>query len=435
MFDLKDHQGVWRLAGPIMISNVSVPLLGAVDTAVMGHLPDPSYLGGVAIGALIFSFLYWGFGFLKMGTGGLTAQALGAGDQDEVKSCLARSLIIGIPLGVIIILLQVPLSFLSFYLVEASQEVENLGGLYFETRIWGAPATLANFALVGWFVGMQNTKMALVHQLFLNSVNILLDLLFVIGFGWGVEGVAAATAIADILAFGFGLLLALAILRRSKGQFLRHKIFNIEVMRRVFSLNFDIFIRTICLVSAFALFTAKGAAFGNILLASNAILINFQTFMAHALDGLAHAAEAQGGKAFGARDREAFKKAVRLSLFWGAIVAIGFTLVYFLTGKVIIYMLTDIDEIRDMAEKYLIWSVLMPVISVLAYVMDGIFLGATQGRTIRNAMSISFIIFIFAVYLFVPVMGNHGLWGALMLFMLVRGLTLLFCYKKLETSI
>ncbi len=429
------HSRMWRLAAPIIISNISVPMLGAVDTAVVGHLPDARYLGGVAVGALVFTFIYWGFGFLRMGTGGLTAQAFGAEDADEVRACLARAAVIGIPVALILIILQAPIAWVAFTIVEATPEVEALAREYFFTRIWGAPATLMNFALLGWFIGVQNTKAALWHQLTLNGVNIVLDLVFVIGFGWGVAGVAAATAIADVAAVAFGLWLALPILRRLGGAFVRAKILEAEKIRRTVALNVDIFIRTICLVSAFAYFTAQGAAFGNVVLAANAVLLNFQTFMAHALDGFAHAAEALGGRAIGARDRQAFRDAVRAAMLWGLIVAIAFTLVYLLAGVAIVELLTGIQDVRAAAREYIVWSVVMPLVAVFPFVLDGVFLGATRGRTMRNAMIVSLVIYVVACLTFVPMWGNHGLWGALLIFMGARGVTLGVRYPALERSV
>ena len=429
------HSRMWRLAAPIIISNISVPMLGAVDTAVVGHLPDARYLGGVAVGALVFTFIYWGFGFLRMGTGGLTAQAFGAEDADEVRACLARAAVIGIPVALILILLQAPMAWVAFTIVEATPEVEALAREYFFTRIWGAPATLMNFALLGWFIGVQNTKAALWHQLTLNGVNIVLDLVFVIGFGWGVAGVAAATAIADVAALAFGLWLALPILRRLGGAFVRAKILEAEKIRRTVALNVDIFIRTICLVSAFAYFTAQGAAFGNVVLAANAVLLNFQTFMAHALDGFAHAAEALGGRAIGARDRQAFRDAVRAAMLWGLIVAIAFTLVYLLAGVAIVELLTGIQDVRAAAREYIVWSVVMPLVAVFPFVLDGVFLGATRGRTMRNAMIVSLVIYVVACLTFVPMWGNHGLWGALLIFMGARGITLGVRYPALERTV
>lgn len=429
------HIRVWHIAGPIIISNISVPMLGAVDTAVVGHLPDAKYLGGVAVGAMIFTFIYWGFGFLRMGTGGLTAQAFGAKDADEVRACLARAAVIGIPAAFILILLQVPIAMLAFSIVNASAEVEILAEEYFFVRIWGAPATLMNFALLGWFIGVQNTKAALIHQLALNGVNIVLDLVFVLGFGWGVTGVAAATALADVFAVIVGVLLALPVLRRLGGAFVREKIMETAKLRRTIALNVDIFIRTICLVSAFAYFTAQGAAFGNIALAANAVLLNFQTFMAHALDGLAHAAEALGGGAIGARDRKAFRDAVRISMLWGVVVAIGFALAYYIAGPAVIDALTGIEDVRDTARSYLPWAIAMPLVAVFPFVFDGVFLGATRGATMRNGMIASLGIYIVCCYFLIPLWGNDGLWASLTIFMGARGLTLAVRYPALERSV
>lgn len=429
------HRRVWLIAGPIIISNISVPMLGAVDTAVMGHLPDPKYLGGVAIGAMVFTFIYWGFGFLRMGTGGLTAQAFGAKDADEVRACLARAAVIGIPVALILIALQLPIATVAFSILEASPDVEALAQEYFFVRIWGAPATLMNFALLGWFIGCQNTKAALWHQLSLNGVNIVLDLVFVLGFGWGVAGVAAATAIADGVAVVIGLFLALPILRKLGGEFVRTKILEASKIKRTIALNVDIFIRTICLVSAFAYFTAQGAAFGNVVLAANAVLFNFQTFMAHALDGLAHSAEALGGEAIGAKDRKAFRDAVRVSVFWGMVVAAGFSLVYLIAGPFIIDGLTGIETVRETSREYLVWSVAMPLIAVFPFLLDGIFLGGTRGATMRNAMIVSLLIYIACCYFLVPLWGNDGLWASLAIFMGARGLTLGVRYPALARSV
>jgi MATE family multidrug resistance protein len=429
------HRRVWHIAGPIIISNISVPMLGAVDTAVMGHLPDPKYLGGVAVGAMVFTFIYWGFGFLRMGTGGLTAQAFGAQDADEVRACLARAAVIGIPAAFALIILQVPIASVAFSILEASPGVEALAYEYFSVRIWGAPATLMNFALLGWFIGCQNTRAALWHQLSLNGVNILLDLVFVLGLDWGVAGVAAATAIADAVAVVIGLFLALPILRRLGGAFVRAKILETSKIRRTIALNIDIFIRTICLVSAFAYFTAQGAAFGNVVLAANAVLLNFQTFMAHALDGFAHAAEALGGGAIGARDRQAFRDAVRVSVFWGLLVAVAFSLVYLLAGPLIIDALTGIESVREAGRDYLLWLVLMPLVAVFPFLLDGIFLGGTRGATMRNAMIVSLLIYLVSCYFLVPVWGNNGLWASLTIFMGARGLTLGVRYPALLRTI
>ena len=433
--NFETHSRIWRLAGPIIISNISVPLLGAVDTAVVGHLPNAKFLGGVAVGALVFTFIYWGFGFLRMGTGGLTAQAFGADDPDEVRACLVRAAIIGIPISLVLIFLQTPIAWIAFEIINATPEVEALAEEYFFTRIWGAPATLTNFALLGWFIGVHKTEAALWHQLILNGVNILLDLVFVLGFGWGVSGVAAATAIADGVAVVFGLWLATPILRRNGGVFVRAKILEPGKIRRTLELNIDIFIRTICLVFAFAYFTAQGATFGNVVLAANAVLLNFQTFMAHALDGFAHAAQAMGGRAIGARDQSAFRVAVRVSMLWGVVVAVFFALTYLIAGTAILELLTGLPDVRGTADEFVIWSIIMPVVAVFSYVLDGVFLGAAHGRTMRNTMILSLIIYLGCCFALVPIWGNHGLWASLLIFMGARGLTLSMSYPALKRSI
>ena len=431
----ESHRRVWRIAGPIIVSNVSVPLLGAVDTFVMGHLPEPKYLGAVAVGAMIFTFLYWGFGFLRMGTGGLTAQAFGARDGDEVRACLARAAIVAAPVSLALILLQYPASLAALALVDASAAVEELARAYFSVRIWGAPATLMNFALLGWFIGCRRARTALWHQLFLNGANIVLDLVFVLGLGWDVEGVAAATVIAEFGAMGLGLWLARPILVRVGGAFVRERILDRAQLRRTFALSADIFVRTVCVVFAFAYFTARGAAFGDVMLAANAILLNFQTFMAHALDGFAHAAETLGGGAVGARDRREFREAVRTSALWALIAAVGFAAAYTVAGPLLVDLLTGIAEVRDAAREYLVWSQVMPLVSVVPFVLDGVFLGATRGRTMRNAMVASLAVYLVACFSLIPLWGNHGLWAALTIFMGVRGVTLLIRYPALERSV
>ena len=429
------HGRVWRLALPIIISNISVPLLGAVDTAVVGHLPEPYHLGAVAVGAMIFNFIYWGFGFLRMGTTGFTAQAFGANDADEVRAVAARAMLLGMVAAVVVILIQAPVAYFAFHIVEASADVETLAQEYFFIRIWGAPATLANYVLLGWFLGVQNARAAMYLQIWMNGLNILLDLLFVLSFGWGVEGVALATVIAEYAAAAFGLILAMRLLRGVGGTFRRDLILSAVAMRRMLSVNFDIFIRTICLVFAFAFFTAQGAKFGDVTLAANSVLLNFQMFMAHGLDGFAHAVQALAGRAVGARDRSSFRGAVAASTLWAGAVAIGFAVVYALAGGLIIAGLTGIPEVRAEAARFLPWSIAMPILSVWAYQLDGIFLGATRGATMRNAMIMSVLVYILAWWILVPLWQNHGLWLALSIFMAARGVTLGLKYPALERSV
>ena len=330
------HGQVWRLAGPIMISNLTVPLLGAVDTAVVGHLPQAHYLGAVALGAMIFNFIYWVFVFLRKSTTGLTAQAFGADHLGEVQAHLARAVLLAFMIGLALLALQWPISAAAFYLVEGSAEVEHFAHQYFTIRIWGAPAAMANFALLGWFVGIRRTRYVLTLQLMLNGINIVLDLVFVVGLGWGVEGVAIATLIAEYSAVGVGLWLARKHLINLGGRTARlvwPQILAGRQLRRLLTLNRDIFLRTLCLVVAFAFFTAQGARQGDVALAANAVLMNFTLFMAFGLDGFANAAEALIGGAVGRRDVRTLRHVVKLTAFWGGIFAVGYVAIYFFFGS------------------------------------------------------------------------------------------------------
>ena len=429
------NRDVWRLAAPIILSNVSVPLLGAVDTAVVGHLPGPHYIGAVAIGALIFSFIYWGFGFLRMGTTGFTAQALGAKDNDEVRSMLARAIIAAVILGLGVIALQWPLGALAFHLIDASGQVEGLAADYYQVRIWGAPAALANYALVGWFIGVRNTRAALIIQLVMNGLNVILDLWFVNGLGLGVPGVAWASLISEIVAVGVGLMLARNTLRQIGGHWIRQRILDSARLLRLLAVNRDIFIRTLCLQAGFALFMAQAAKMGDAVLAANAILLNFQSIMAYALDGFAHAVEALAGGFLGARDRQGFRQAVKTSTIWAFGFAVIFTLIYAVLGGAMIDVMTDIDDIRSRARTYMPWMVLMPILSVWGFQLDGIFIGATRTAEMRNAMLFSLVIFGLALALLVPSFANHGLWAAFAIFMIGRAVTLGFYYPALERSV
>ncbi len=429
------HRRVWALAFPIILSNVSVPLLGAVDTAVVGHLPDAYYLGAVAIGAMIFNFLYWGVGFLRMATTGLVAQAHGAVDADEVRSVVGRALLIGAVIAAVLVAAQAPVAWAAFAIVEASPEVEELARSYFHIRIFAAPATLANYVFLGLFIGLQNARAALILQLWMNGLNVVLDLVFVIGLGWGVEGVALATAISEYAALALAIGLARGMLTRLGGRFRRSDILSGAALRTAMILNIDIFIRSMGVVFAFAYFTTESAKMGDVILAANAVLLNFQMFMAHGLDGFAHAAQALGGRAVGAGDRVSFRHAVRVSTLWAIVAAIGFTAAYAALGTAIIALLTGLAEVREAASALLPWVVIAPMVSVWAFQLDGIFLGATRGRTMRNAMIISVVVYVVACALLIPPWGNTGLWLALTLFLGVRGVTLGARYPALERSV
>jgi MATE family multidrug resistance protein len=423
-----------RLAAPIIVSNVTVPLLGAVDTAVVGHLPDPAYLGGVAVGVMIFNFLYWSFGFLRMGTTGFVAQARGARDAMEVRAVLGRALVIAGAIGLTMIALQVPIATTALGLVGASPSVEASAADYVGVRIWSAPATLANYAVLGWLFGMQRPKTALVLLVFTNTLNIVLDLWFVVGLGWDVPGVAAASVVADYAGSGLGLFLILRTLPGRAG-WERARLFERTPLLAMLRVNRDIFIRTLCLIFAFAWFTVQGARLGDITLAANAVLLNLQSIMAYALDGFAFAAEAMIGAAVGARDRVAFLAVTRAAALWSVAVAVGVAATYAIFGDQMIALFTNLPEVRAAAATYLPWMVLSPLVSVWSYVLDGIYVGAIRAVEMRNGMLIALGTYLGAAALLVPTWGNNGLWLALMILMLARAVTLGTWYPRLLRSV
>ena len=429
------NRDVWHLAAPIILSNISVPLLGAVDTAVVGHLPGAHHIGGVAIGALIFSFVYWGFGFLRMGTTGLTAQAYGAGNADEVRSAFARAALLAGVLGLLVTALQWPLGELAFTLLDASDDVERLADNYYYIRVWGAPAALLNYAMVGWFIGIRDAKSALITQVAMNGANIILDLWFVVGMELGVEGVAWATLISEVGAIAIGGFLVRRNLQRLGGIWRVQSILDGNRLTHLLAVNRDIFFRTLGLQLSFAAFTAIGARMGDAILAANAVLMIFQSIMAYALDGFAHAAEALAGGYKGAGDRNRFRHAVRISSLWALGFAVVFTLLYAVFGGLLVDTITDIAEIRILAREYLIWIVITPLVSVWSFQLDGIFIGATQTAAMRNAMFQAVIVYAAALALLVPAFGNHGLWASLMVLMVARAVTLIIRYPALDRSI
>ena len=429
------HRKVWMLAGPIILSNISVPLVGAVDTAVVGHLPEPQSIGAVALGALIFSFLYWGFSFLRMGTTGFIAQAYGADDWKGLSDTLLRVLILAPLLGLVTIVIGWPLIDFVLYLIDSSAGVEALAADYSHIRIWSAPAVLCVYAFTGIFIGMHNTRAAFVLQLILNITNVLLDLLFVLGFNWGVEGVALASVLAEYLAMLCGFYLLRTQIRNAIGHFNRARLLARDALAKLFAANSNIFIRTLCLLFAFSYFTAKSASQGEVILAANAILLHLQSIMAYGLDGFAHAVEALAGSAYGAGRQRVFRRAVLLTSFWGAVIALLAGLVYFVFGNAIITLFTSIDAVADTALRYLPWMVIAPILSVWSFQLDGIFIGTGHTSAMRNAMIFSLVAYLLLLQLTIPMFGNHGLFFGLAFFMLIRALSLLFYFPGIEAAI
>jgi multidrug resistance protein, MATE family len=403
--------------------------------AVVGHLPGAHYLGGVAVAALIFSIIYATMNFLRMGTTGLTAQALGARDGVEVRAWLARAALISIVIGLILVTFQTPISLLALDMIAPSEAVRPLSQSYFSIRIWGAPAALLNFAILGWFFGIQNTRAALITQLFMNGVNIILDVWFVMGLGWGVEGVATATLISEVSAVGLGLWLVRRNAKGLAGHWQLKSAFDRQRLIAMFRVNRDIFLRSICLQASFAILTSLGARHGDVILAVNAILLNILAFVAYGLDGFANAAESLAGEAYGARNLKTFRAAVLASTRWAGILSVFLTLSLFAGGSYIIDALSGVEEVQRVARVYLPWAAIMPIVSVWCFQLDGIFIGTTHTAEMRNGMALSLVVYLLMLYILIPIWGNHGAWLAMALFMATRGLTLGLMYPRIERAI
>jgi MATE family multidrug resistance protein len=430
------NRRVWRLAGPIMLANITIPLLGAVDTAVVGHLDQVYYLGAVAIGSLIFNFLYWGFGFLRMGTTGFAAQAHGAGDTAEAVDTLWRAMIIALAIGVALLISQGLVIEGAMVFMETSAEVDAHTRAYFAIRIWSAPAALANYVVLGWFLGMQNARAGVIIQIVINLINIVLDLVFVVGMGMAVEGVAIATVIAEYAGLGLGLvMLRHALAKLGRTAIVWRRVLEPARLRHMIGINRDIFLRTLCLITAFAYLTIQGARMGDVILAANAVLFNMVTFMSYALDGFANAAQALVGRAVGEGSRADYRGVVRASTIWALVFAAGFSLIYAATGTLIIDGITTLDAVRAAAREALPWMIVAPLVSVWGYQLDGIFIGAMLSREMRNAMILSLIVYLVAVEIFRPLLGNHGIWLGFTLFMVARGVTLGYYFPRIERSI
>ena len=427
---LPEDRDVWRIAAPMILSNISVPLLGMVDTGVTGHLDSPAYLGAVAIGAMIFGFLYTGMNFLRMGTTGITAQRFGADDNDGLRVSLGQALIVSLLIALTLIALHVPIGQFALNLIGAEADVEAYASQYFSIRIWSAPGTLANFVLIGWFLGLQNARVPLLIFLTINITNIVLDLVFVLQLGMKVDGVALASVIAEYAGVVVGLFFAARALRKRSGHWPLARLFNVRAYAAFFAVNANLFVRTMALIFTFAFVTAQGARLGGLVLAANAVLMNLQTLTAFALDGFAHAAEALVGKAVGQKRRDVLERSVQLALKWSLIFAVGFFLFYVLIGPTLIRLLTNLPDVRSTAMQFLPWLVISPLVSVWSFLYDGVYVGATRSKEMRDLMLIStFAVFLPAWFLLQDY-GNHGLWLAFTIFMASRGLGMHIWYRK-----
>ena len=418
-----------RLAIPNIISNISVPLLSTVDTALMGRLSE-LHLGAVGVGAMIFNFVYWNFGFLRMGTTGITAQAFGKKDDYEMIQTISRAILVALILAVLVFVLQKPIGEASFYLMNISAAQNGLVEEYFYIRIWAAPATLVLFVFMGWFFGMQNAIYPLILTITINVVNILLSFLLVKKYNMGVAGVAWGTVVAQYV----GLLLAIFLFRKeykSHFQFFSKKAtLEFKALSKFLTINRDIFIRTFCLTFAFGFFYSQSSNGGEVILAVNVILLQFLNWMSYGVDGFAYASESLVGKYKGANDAPNLNKAIQLSFLWGMGLAVLFSLIYWIFGIELLGIFTDKENIIAASVPYLFWMIIFPIISTPCYLWDGIYIGLTASYAMRQTMLIALAVYMLFYFLLKNDFGNHGLWAALLIFMGARGLIQWIWYRK-----
>ena len=394
------------------------------DLAILGHLDSSpaAYIGAIALGGLIFNFIYAIFSFLRMGTTGFTAQAFGAGNMKEAGLIFGRSMMVAAAGGILLILFQMPIDWFTFSVIDSSSTVEMLASEYFFIRIWAAPATLGLYALMGWFLGMQNARVPMFLAILINLVNVGANYLFVYGFGMTSAGVAWGTVIAQYTGFIIGMIIFI----RLHGAILKNwdykAMLQLTALKRFFMVNKDIMIRTLLLILAFSFFTIRSAKMGDNILAVNTLLLQFLFLFSYFLDGFANAAESLAGKFFGAGNLSTLKKFTKYIFIWGTLISIPFSLAYFVTGRYILYILTDNTEVIEHAAPFLPWLAVIPIVSFAAFIWDGIFIGCTATAAMRNTMIVAtLLVFLPLNYLLAGPMGNHGLWLALMVFMLARG--------------
>jgi len=425
------NKTILRLAIPNIISNISVPLLGLVDTYLMGQLDSPIYLGAIAIAGIIFSFIYWGFGFLRMGTTGITAQASGRNDEIEVYYTFLRALIIAILVGLTLIVGQQLVALIGFKIVSASTEIERIAKPYFYIRIWDAPAAIGLYALNGWFFGMQNARYPMIITVTVNVLNIVLNYLFVFHYGMRANGVALGTVIAQYS--GFVLAIALFLWRyKHLTKKINTKIFlNAAALIHFFKVNFDIFLRTLCLIFTFSFFTALSENEGIILLAVNTILLQYVSIISYGIDGFAFAIESIAGKYYGMKNKVLLQKSIRYAFYWGFALSLLLIVSFALLRNNIVSFFTDDIAVISASKPYIWWLLVLPLPAMVAYIWDGIYIGLTASKAMRNVMFVAtFLLFLPIYFLLQPVIGNHALWLALVVFMLGRGLGLSLLAKR-----
>jgi len=425
------NRKILLLAIPNIVTNITIPLLGMVDLGLMGHLESVIYIGAIALGSMIFNFLFWGFGFLRMGTSGFTAQAFGSKNLQEATRVLVRAVVVAIGGGVLMILLQVPITNFAFLLIGGSAEVEMLARQYFYIRIYAAPATLVMYALTGWFIGMQNARTPMILAISINILNILFSLSFIYLFGMKSDGIALANVMSQCAGILLSLLFLRGYLKKLKKYYNFRDAMNWKAIKPFVSVNKDIFIRTLCLIFVLSFFTTESAQTGDTILAVNTLLFQFFYFFSYFIDGYAYAAEALTGRYVGARDQLQLKRVIRQLFLWGLSLSGIFTLIYGFGGELILRLLTDNPTVIMESQSYFFWVLLIPFVTFSAFLWDGIYIGATASVPMRNSMVIiTLVVFLPAYYLLREPMGNNGLWLATMIWLAARGISLWLLSKR-----
>lgn len=425
------NKKILNIAIPSIISNITVPLLGLVDTAISGHMGDAAYIGAVAVGSMIFNVMYWLCGFLRMGTSGMTAQSLGQRNLDGVASLLARSITVAMGIAAAIIILQVPIGNIALTLVNPTDEIRSAAAAYFKICVWGAPAMLCLYSLTGWYIGMQNTRLPMLISIMQNVVNIIASLSFVYGMGMKIEGVALGTLTAQYA----GLIVSLALWSNTYGRRLFHRIcwgrlLDVAAMKRFFAVNRDIFLRTLFIVAVNFYFLSAGASQGTVVLAVNTLLMQLFTLFSYVMDGFAYAGEAMCGRLHGAGNSRDFHRAIKRLFVWGTALSIGYTLVYAIGGNAFLALLTNNSVVIAASAEYFPWAVLIPICGMAAFIWDGVFIGITATRGMLMSAIVSTLLF-FVVYIALRTsLHNHALWIAFLVYLAMRGIMQAIIFKK-----
>lgn len=424
------NKRILQIAIPSIISNITVPLLGLIDVTIVGHLGAPSYIGAIAVGGMLFNIIYWIFGFLRMGTSGMTSQAFGKHDSSEVTRLLIRSVGIGLFLAFCLLLLQYPICKIAFMLIHTTDEVKELATLYFYICIWGAPAMLGLYGFTGWFIGMQNSRFPMYIAITQNIVNIVASLCLVYLLDMKVAGVATGTLIAQYAGFLMAILLYLRYYKPYKRRISWKETLQKKAMNRFFQVNRDIFFRTLCLVVVTMYFTSAGAAQGEIVLAVNTLLMQLFTLFSYIMDGFAYAGEALAGRYIGAGNRISLYRTVHKLFLWGFGLSLAFTLLYLAGGKAFLSILTDEPSVIKEANSYFYWVLAIPLTGFSAFLWDGIFIGATATRQMLVSMFIASACFFGVYYVFHHLLGNHALWLAFLVYLSMRGIIQTYLGRK-----